>query len=70
MIVKILVLIIGAPLGFWFVRNRARVVETVGKMEWAERYLGNGGTYNVWLLIGTLLAVGSILYFFGLLPGV
>lgn len=68
MLLRIIVLIIGVPLGFWLVRYRTKVVDVVGKMAWAERYLGEGGTYNVWLLIGTLVTAGSILYFFGLLP--
>lgn len=69
MILRLIILLVGVPLGFWLVRYRAKVVEVAGKMSWAERYLGDGGTYNVWLLIGTFISAGSILYFFGLFPG-
>ncbi len=69
MLLRILVLVLGVTIGFWVVRYRVKVVDTVGKMEWAERSLGNGATYNVWVLIGTGIVAGSILYFFGLFPG-
>ena len=70
MFIKFLFLVVGIPVGFWLVRYRARIVDSIGKMSWAERYLGDGGTYNVWILIGTAVVAGSILYFFDLLPGV
>lgn len=69
MLIRWMVLLIGVPLGFWVMRYKDRIVGMVGKMEWAERYLGEGGTYNMWSLIGLAIIIGSFLFFFGLFPG-
>ena len=65
---KIIIALIGVPLGFWLARYRVKVVDSFGKMTWAERYLGTGGSYTVWVIIGTAMVIGSILNLFGLLP--
>lgn len=66
---RILVGLIGIPVGYYILRYKDRVVMTVGKMEWAERYLGAGGTYNAWVVIGMAVIAGSFLYMFGVFPG-
>jgi len=67
--IRILVGVIGIPVGYYLLRYKDRVVMTVGKMEWAERYLGSGGTYNAWVLIGMAVIIGSGMYLFGVFPG-
>jgi len=37
----------------------------VGKQEWAERYLGSGGTYNMWILIAILIVVMATIWLVG-----
>ena len=66
---RILVFIIGAPVGFWVVRYKDRIVNMVGKMELAEKYLGDGGTYNMWVVIGMGIILGSFMYMIGIFPG-
>ena len=70
MLIRILVGLIGVPVGYYMLRYKDRIVINFGKMDWAERYLGAGGTYNAWVLIGILVIVGSVLFMFGLFPGV
>jgi hypothetical protein len=44
-------------------RYRAQIVEFTGKFEWAERYLGQGGTYTFVIILGAFFffwGVGSI----------
>lgn len=69
MFIRILVGIIGIPVGYYLLRYKDRIVMNFGKMDWAEKYLGSGGTYNAWVLIGMLVIAGSFLFMFGVFPG-
>lgn len=69
MFIRVLVGLIGIPLGIVIMIYKDRIVLTAGKMELAERYLGEGGTYNAWVIIGMLVSAGSFLYLVGLFPG-
>jgi len=60
--VKILIFLACSFVGIIILKYTERIVRTVGKMGWAERRLGMGGTYTVWKLIGILLIVGSLVY--------
>jgi len=50
--------------GILFIYYREKIVRIVGKSDLAEKYLGLGGTYNMWVLIGAALMVVGV---FGLL---
>jgi len=65
---QILVGLIGIPLGVVILIYKERIVFTFGKMDWAEQRLGSGGTYNIWVLIGLGLVIGSFLYMIGSFP--
>jgi hypothetical protein len=45
---KGLLAIVGA---FFLIKYRERVVATTGKFKWAEKYLGQGGTYRLMVLV-------------------
>lgn len=68
MLLRVVVGLIGIPLGFIILVYKERIVFTFGKMEWAERRLGSGGTYNVWVLVGLGVMIGSFLYMIGSFP--
>ena len=55
--------------GLMIIKYRETFYNFTGPNAWAEKWLGSGGTYNLYVLIGTFLAIGSILYFFGVLGG-
>ncbi len=41
-----------------------RAVRMIGMMGWAESRLGQGGTFDVWKIIGIVAPILAILYFF------
>lgn len=62
MIIKLIVLIVGFVLGFYVLSHKENIVQLFGKINWAERKLGGGGTYNVWVIVGLLIIIGSVMY--------
>lgn len=60
--VKILVLIAAVFTCLGMIKYREKLVRIVGKADWAERYLGNGGTYTMWILWGILLVVIAVVW--------
>ena len=55
--------------GFLIIKYREALYSFTGPNAWAERWLGSGGTFNLYVLLGSALAFGSILYFFGVIEG-
>ena len=66
---RILIFIIGVPVGLYMVRYKDRIVANFGKMAWAEKSLGAGGTYNAWVIFGMIIMIISALIITGSLPG-
>ena len=62
---RILVGLIGIPLGFLILLYRDKVKDWVGNISWAERYLGTGGTWTALVLIGVLTIVMSFMFMIG-----
>ncbi|MFA6492898.1 MAG: hypothetical protein WCV58_02065 [Patescibacteria group bacterium] len=60
--IKILIFLACTAVAILILKYTDRVVRIVGKMDWAERHLGMGGTYTAWKLIAILLIVGSLVY--------
>jgi hypothetical protein len=67
-IVKILALIVAIILCVLVIKYREPIVRMVGKSELAERYMGPGGTYTMWVLVALLLVVAALVWLVGL-PG-
>lgn len=63
--VKILVLILAIIAGIYTIRYRYNMVQLFGKAEWAERYLGSGGTFSMWVFIGILMIVIALVWLVG-----
>lgn len=66
--IKILVLLATIGLAVLILKYKERVVRMVGKNEYAERYLGQGGTYTFWILLSILLIIIATFWLVGL-PG-
>lgn len=64
---RILVVIFGVPLGLGFIVYRYQLKQFTGDIAFAEQYLGSGGTYNLFILIGIAVFIGSLMYAFGTL---
>lgn len=55
--------LLGIILSFFIVKYREDIVEMIGKISWAEKYLGS--TYNAIFLIGVFVFIISFLFFIG-----
>jgi len=64
-LLKIFYWIILFALGFLAIKHRKNVISWTWKFVWAEKYLWNGGTYLVIILLGLFLMFLWILYPFG-----
>ncbi len=62
---RILVVLIGIPLGFLIMIYRFQIKQYIGDIGFAEQYLGAGGTYTLLTLIGFLVAFVSLMYGLG-----
>ena len=63
--VKILVLLATIGVAILILKYKEKVVRMVGKNEYAERYLGQGGTYTFWVLFAILLIVIATIWLVG-----
>ncbi|MEX0594611.1 MAG: hypothetical protein WD157_00735 [Patescibacteria group bacterium] len=63
-IIKILVLLGGIVGGVLMMRHNYQLVQLFGYAGLAERYLGQGGSYTMWKLLGLLAIFGSLYYVF------
>ena len=59
--------IIGIIFGLVFIKYRESIYRFTGKNAWAEKYLGQGGTINLYVLFGGAVVILSILYMTGTL---
>ncbi len=62
---RVIVAIIGIPVAFLIMVYRAKLKEFTGEIAFAEKYLGVGGTYNLFILIGMVVFIFSVMYMFG-----
>jgi len=62
---RFLVFLFGIPLGLAFIIYREPLKRLTGEISFAEQYLGSGGTYNLFIIIGILSMFFSVSYAFG-----
>lgn len=62
---RFILLIIFFVAGILIVYYREKIVRIFGKNNIAERYLGAGGTYNMWVLIGMIVMLVGLLILLG-----
>ena len=68
-LVKILVLITSIFVAVLIIKFREKLVRLIGKNEYAERYLGSGGTYTFWILFAIFIIFIALVWLVGL-PGI
>jgi len=54
---KLLILILGVIVGTLFVRYSYQLTQLFGHNSYAERYIGEGGTYSMWKLLGIAVII-------------
>lgn len=59
--------LIGFPASFLIIIYRQKIKEFTGSVGFAEKYLGMGGTYTLYLLIGVGVFIVTLLYVTGTL---
>lgn len=57
-------LILGVGISVVSLVYTLQMARTFGKVGWAERYFGEGGTYTMWKIIGIIAPVIAVIYFF------
>ncbi len=63
-LIKFLILLCSVVIGVSFMKYNYQLTQLFGLNSLAERYLGNGGTYSMWKILGVLVIVGAIWYTF------
>jgi len=61
---RILVLVGGIIGGILLIRFSYQLTQMIGYNDLAEKYLGSGGTYTMWKLVGLLVIIVSIWWAF------
>lgn len=62
--------LIGVVIGLFLIKYRSKVHDFTGLIGFAERYLGSGGTYTFYLLLGVILVFLSVLFATGQLQSI
>jgi hypothetical protein len=65
MFTRILVFIILTAVAIAILKYTEPIVRTFGKNDLAEKYLGMGGTYNMWKILAVIFIVVGFLYLIG-----
>jgi len=60
--IKLIIFVVCTGIAFLILLYTEPLVRMIGKMSWAERYLGMGGTYTAWKIIAIVLIFGSLIY--------
>ena len=55
-------MIIGIPVGFLMLRYYRKIVDNIGTIGFAEKYLGAGGTYTFIRLVAIFIIIFSFVY--------
>jgi len=64
-LVKIIIFIVFFALGIFFMVRTENIVRTIGHNSLAEKYLGPGGSYLMWRIIGTIVILMGFLFLVG-----
>lgn len=64
-ITRLILFIIFNVVGVALIYYREKVVRLIGKNDVAEKYLGAGGSYNMWVLIGMAFMIAGLLIILG-----
>jgi hypothetical protein len=67
---RVIIGILGITTGLLLIKYRSNVRDFTGLVGFAEKYLGNGGTYTFYLLLGIALIFLSVLYATGQLQSI
>ena len=64
---KFIVLIIGSVCAYLLLKYREKIKNMIGDIAFAEKFFGNGGTYNMIIIVSILVFIFSLMYATGTL---
>lgn len=67
---RFLIGLIGIVCGLLIIKYREKIQRVSGPIAFAEKYLGPGGTFSMYLLTGCGTVILSILYAFGIIQSI
>lgn len=62
---RVFAAIFGIPLGFIIMIFRYQIKQFTGPIAWAEQYMGSGGTYNLYIVVGLVISIVALMYALG-----
>jgi len=65
MFLKIILFIISILVGLYFLVKSEYIVRVIGHNAWVDSYLGRGGSYLMWKVIGIIVIGLGFLYLLG-----
>ena len=63
-LLRLIIGLVTSGVGLLLITHSFQLTQLFGHNSLAERYLGDGGTYSMWKLIGLILIIGAIWYVF------
>ena len=61
-LLRVLILVLGLGVGTGLIKYSYQMTHLFGHNSLAEQYLGNGGTYTMWKLLGLIIIIGTVWY--------
>lgn len=59
---KLVLLVLAFAAAYFMVKYREKLVRVVGKNYYAEKYLGAGGSYSMWIVLAVILVALALYY--------
>lgn len=63
-VIKLIILVFGIAVGTAFMKYNFPLTQLFGHNNLAEKYLGDGGTYTMWKLLGVAVIIVTVIYVF------
>ncbi len=65
MVSKIIIFVLSIVVGLYFLVKSEYIVRVIGHNAWVDSYLGRGGSYLMWKVIGIAVMILGFLYLLG-----
>lgn len=59
---RLILLVVAIIVAYYMVKFREKLVRLVGKNYYAEKFLGAGGSYTMWVLLAVILVAFAVYF--------
>ena len=59
---RLILLVLSIVAAYYMVKYREKLVRMVGKNYYAEKYLGAGGSYTMWVILAAVLVAFAVYF--------